>query len=721
MKKRILTVSVLVLVLVLALFAFTACNNASSEIGEELVINGDFSIFGTDSSNKNFDGWTASGDITFGQRNESDDDAENSRLFIRNSSSQYSYLKQTVKVDTNKIYKVSVDIKVDTVITANGAHVTFLENEGYVFAGTTTTNGQWKTNTFYVRPKNTDYLTIALCLGSKDAPSSGTVLFDNVSVQRVDKTDVPDGYSITDFRKAISTQTNVNPSGIAFVVCLSLLTVALLVCAYILIRRLYASPKAFISFDGSAYTQTRSAKSGKGVKAVAGKWYQNVWFIAAILALGTFLVRLILMLTMYGYGNIMTEAVRQAKFMGSANIGTWITSQNGGNGTFFLSPGTAYILAIIGAASTNLSYLSTSILIRFINVLADIAVVMMIYFYGRKHVGNRLSTIYAGLYALLPFVFVMSGVNGSFESVLVALMLGAVLLMVDKKYLFTYLLMSLAIVLDVRSMAIAPIMLAYMGYMYYRDDSDKKKFTKNRAIIVFGLVGAFVMVYLLSLPIAITQISAGDAFYNFKYMAMQITTVNYFVKDAFNLYGMVAMNGRKLTNGVAILNLIFVLVFEIYVVSLYFKNRNKQEIIMLASFTFAVLAVFTLKVNYTFLFLAIAFALIYTMISGDKRMFLIAGGYALLGFLDVAQLLNISGFVTALPEGSLVSYETTNPFFIIFCVLNVLLTGYYVYVSYSITTNTKIVDIKAMNEPFVTTVKKWFEGLAARMKRTKTE
>ena len=58
MKKRIVFISAIVLVCVLALFAFTACNTASSEVGEELVKNGDFSSFNT--TTKKFDGWTTS-------------------------------------------------------------------------------------------------------------------------------------------------------------------------------------------------------------------------------------------------------------------------------------------------------------------------------------------------------------------------------------------------------------------------------------------------------------------------------------------------------------------------------------------------------------------------------------------------------------------------------------------------------------------------------------
>ena len=191
-----------------------------------------------------------------------------------------------------------------------------------------------------------------------------------------------------------------------------------------------------------------------------------------------------------------------------------------------------------------------------------------------------------------------------------------------------------------------------------------------------------------------------------------MTNTTFFVKDAFNLYGMVAMNNKISQESVNILNLVFILVLEAYVISLYFKNRNKQELLLLASFTFAVLAVFTIKVTYTYLFLSLALAIIYTMISGDKRMYFVTGGIATLGFVNYAQLMNQSGFVkNGVVNSQITSFETTSPLYIVFCVLAVLLIGYYAYVSYSITNNTKIVDVKAMPDTFATTVKEFFKGL----------
>lgn len=714
MKRKSIFIGALVLVFVLALFAFTACNNAESQVGENLVTNGDFSNF---TSQNKFEGWTtSSSSVSFARVQRSDSESTDNVLKLENKSADYSYLKQTVKVEVNKIYLVSVDIKIDSELsTKPGAYVAFLENVDYKFVTRQQKSNGFVISTFYVKPKNTDYLTIALCLGSESNKCKGTAYFDNVSISRV--ASAPSDVEVVDFRKAKTVNTNTDVNGICFTVLMSAFGVALLCSAYVLIRRLYARRDAFTDFGKTTVYDKKST-------VLKTKWYQSDAFILSMILLGAAALRLVILLTMYGMGSEMTNVLTIArKYLGVNNgVFNYAEKMASANTTVTYSPGVIYILAVLGFVGQGLNDASLSILLRLINVIADLAVVAMIYFYGKKQVGNKLATIYTSVYAMLPFALVMSGHSGTFESLLIALIVGALILTVNKKYISTYFVMTLASVLDLRALAIAPIIVAYFVYMYIKDNEDLKKFTSNRAKIVFGLPACFVLAYALTIPCAIHQIAAGDAFYGFKLMMGQMTNVNYFVKNAFNLYGMVAMNGKSSQTSVNILNLIFLLVLEAYVISLYFKNRNKQELLLLASFTFAIIAVFTIKVTYTYLFLAIALAFIFTMVSGDKRMYFVMSGMSLLGFLNYAQLMNQSGFVkSGVISSAITNFETTGAFYITFCVITVLLVGYYAYVTYSITNNTKIVDIKAMPESVGKTLDNFFKRLGAKLKKEDVE
>ena len=729
MKKRLVSICIIVLVLVLALFVLSACNASSTEYDTELVSNGGFENYTKNSDGKiTFDGWQVGGSWTnssYERRplsSSESDDAElaeqlgDSYLGIENKKGGAVYIYQSVKVDRKAVYKVSVDIRLQSSITAGkGAFVTFSENADYVFVEQVKADG-WKTLTFYVKPINTDYLTIALSLGKQGETSVGTAYYDNVSMMKVDPSAVPEGATVTEFKMSQIARYNQDIGGILFVTFMTLFGVALIVTVFVLVRKTYARSDAFINFDGTAGGTSLIPAGGKSAKGKANKatavaapavWYKNGWFVAGVLVLATFVVRLIFLLTMYGFGGEMTTLVNIAREAAQNGVGDIYA--NYGPALAPMSPGTIYILAIIGAMGQNLTSVGVSVLIRLVGVLADMAVVAMIYFYGRKYASDRIAVLFAALYALLPITFVMSGVAGTFESLLVALMVAAILCLVEKRYIFVYLFMTLAAVLDLRALALAPLAVTYMGYMYYRDDASLKKFGKNRAIIVFGLIGSFVLAYLLTLPVAINHLGE-NAFYGFKMMINQYANNQIFVDNAFGFYGMVALNQKGFSSAASILNLLFILVLAIYVCSLYFKKRNRQELILLASYMLAMVAVFTLKVTYTYLFLSIALGVIYTMVSGEKRMYGIVGGYGILSFLCVGLLMKNSGYVSAISEGFFVNFETTGADFIIFSIFAVLLTLYYSYVVYNITNTGKVVDIKPLSRPFKEEIKEGFQN-----------
>lgn len=736
MKKRIVSICVIVLVLVLALFVLSACDSGRTVVDTELALNGDFESYSYNSDGAVvLENWTLGGswndsvDSPYGRQpvGEADQEAHGSTYIYLDTGgkSGWVYLSQEIAVDRNAVYAVSIDMRVTSLSAGSddeykGAYVTFLENPDYYFVQQEEAMNGWQTLTFYVRPVNSDYLTVALSLGAEDAECVGRVLYDNLSVKRIDESSVPAGSTIYDFRMSQIARYNRDLSGTLFVTFLTLFCVAVVVCAYILIRKSYARNDVFINFDGTtgaaagaSYVPAKSGKSGKSTaKATANaKWWTNCWFIAAMLMLGTFVVRLLFLLTMYGFGGEMDATVELASWLAKNGVADVYANASLWNNidVATMSPGAMYILAIIGAMGQNLTADGVSVLIRMVGILADMSVIAMIYFYGRKYAGDRLAIIFAAMYALLPVAIVFSGMSNTFVSLLVALMVAAVLLLVEKKYIAMYVVMALAVVLDIRALALAPIAVTYMGYMYYRDDNNLKKFGKNRAIIVFGLVGAFVLVYLLTLPVAINHLGE-NAFYGMKMIANQMLNNMIFVDNAFGFYGMATLNQQGFNNTASILNLVFILVLVVYICSLYFKKRNRQEVILLASYTLAMVAVFTLKVTYTYLFLSIALGVIYTMVSGEKRMYGIMAGYAVLSFLCVGLIIKNSGYATIVSDGMIVDFERTGADFIVFSVFTVLLSLYYSYVVYNITNTGKVVDIKPLNKPLGVALKDGFRS-----------
>ena len=323
MKKRLFVIFASVLVVVLALFAFTACNTDSVPVDTELVSNGGFeSSISAGSGKIEVTDWAVSSDwdtkkSSYELGSKSDEGGK--YLNITNSSAGHAYLYQQIKVDRNATYLISVDIKLSGSVKKGtdeefyGAYVTFLENSSYrfverktVYNNTETAN--WETLSFYVKPVNSDYLTICLSLGGADAEARGTALFDNVSMVKVSQ--VPEGAKVTDFKKSSIARYDVDVNGILFVVLLCLFTVAVLVGAYIIIRRIYARKDAFLNYNSDNGNE-------KGAVAAVRKTTTHPAFIAVILAVGAGLLNLIFLLSMYGFGGEMNAVAQLALKLGA--------------------------------------------------------------------------------------------------------------------------------------------------------------------------------------------------------------------------------------------------------------------------------------------------------------------------------------------------------------------------------------------------------------------
>ncbi|MDD4839471.1 MAG: hypothetical protein PHE93_02200 [Clostridia bacterium] len=731
--NRFFKLSILVVIIVVvAVFGLSACNTADTKVGVELLLNGNFEQWTTTSSSSTsgkFDNWTKGtlGDVEsytvqrmshVSTDSTKPDDAGDYALVVTNSSASASYMSQSVRVDKNATYHIRYFVKMTTPVTvgaddyAVGPHLSFLENTDYVIEEVTTV-GQWVEVNAYVVPRNTDYLTVCLMVGAEGRSATGTAYFDSVSMTKVDS--VPTGTTIVEIFRDRVARYNINVAGTLFVTLIAVFSVLISICAYILIRRTYRGKRAFLNIDELIAKKTDDEPKNLKIKRIL----THPAAIACYLGLGTLLVRLIFVFSMYGFGSEITNQITVSSTVFSKGILQAYASLSGANA--LMSPGELYILYIIGAMGKDLSLFDNSILIRMVSVLADIAVVLTIYFYGKHYVGNKLSTIYAGLYALLPIAFVLSGLRGSFTSVLIALVLLSIILMIEKKYVPMYALIVLAVLLDIRAMAVVPLMLFYLGYCYYRAEKTMQKFSKSRALILFGFILSLAVFYCLTIPFAYNYMQTGEPFFILAKYKSMVASTTAFVDNAFNLYGMVGMNQKTVNSTASIFNLIFILVLIIYVISLYVKNKNKLELLLLASFTFAVIAVFTLKVTETYLILSLALMLVYIMIAGEKRMYIVFSMYSVLAFLVLAQLMNQSGFVTTYSNTVMSDYESTGVFYILFSVVTVLTTLYYGYVTYSICNNSKTVDILPMNKPFISTVKDWAnkKTVAIRAKNTK--
>lgn len=710
MKKKVLSIVITVLVLLLAMFSFTACGEIDENTN--LVKNGAFEDF----NDSKFDNWTVFDESKGTYEKVSPAEKENNAkgdgfnfgkgiLKLKNDKTEnFVSISQTIKVKKDQVYKLSIswryEVEYDKPAKTTKGYLQL--NDGATkISHKDGINEKWNTTEVYIKSKSRD-LKLEVLLGTKDAKEKGNLYVDNISLTAVKNP--PAGTTVTTVAKTSRGSAKYNiksQSGTILIVFASLITVALVIAGSVLARRAYSKKDVFEDF-----TTAKIAKNNPVMAAHLDK-YQFI-YIGVIIAVCALLLRFILLFTTYGFGKEMTSTIETARSIAKTSDLTKFYSNNK-NST--AAPGFLYLLSILGAFGIK-SNSDLSIMIRFINILFDIGIVLTLYFYGRKYVGNKLSTIYSSLYALLPIAFIMSAMSNTFLSVLIAFILMLTLLLLEKKYIAFYAMLSLAIIFDLRVMAAVPVLAVVMVFDYIKDDASIAKFTKNRAVMVFGILVTLVMLYLLTLPIAITQIKGKDAFYGYKAIANVMINNKIFVLNGLNLYALAGMNGQEVLKSTVILNIIFIIVFEIFVISMFIGKKNKLDVLLLIALTYSVMGILTMKVDYTYIVIPIAILMLHTMIVGDKRLYFINAVFMFLSVVNLTQMINVSQFIggktSAIAQNQLVAFEERDPFLIFFSVVALLTLLYYMYVSYSITVSKKVVDIKPMNENLFKYIKNKF-------------
>ncbi|MEG1791258.1 MAG: hypothetical protein RR245_03245 [Clostridia bacterium] len=661
--KKSLTI---LLLLVSIMFVFAGCNT-KPVYEKELVLNGTF-----EDVVNNLDYWYSGLDV----KNNSDgktqrayhsegSNATYGKQFLKlqntSSSGNFSYVYQEVSVVKRGTYKVSALIKNESL--SQGKHDTFTGGgitilEGDVLLTSVNTIGDWTEYTIYVKPKNTKTITVALSLGASDSYSVGKTCFDNVSVKRVKS--VPAGAEVkTIFKPHEKAYELSSVGGIMFIVLLSVLTVGIMVGAYFFYRKLL--------MDGSK-------------KALV----KNTAITVSLLVLLGLAIRFILASTLFARGSTsyLVALAKDFDNLGWMNVYTKYSS---------FAPLYIYSMTATGGIVRNMSSLAgMSVVIRLLAILCEGATIALLYFFSKKYTSEKIAGLIAGLYAILPITFVLSGGYSNIVPVLSFLLLVMFISIIEKKYIVLMAAALIGVLWSPVVIYVLPFVIMYEVVALIKAN-DKKLYVK----FIAGFVVSFVLFIMLSSFAVKNQFYVhGHVFYIFLRYSNMMFASQACVANAFNLYGLFGLNGLAVNKTAFWLNLVFSLILVVYTMSLYFKNKNRGELMLMVAFFLTTISVFSLNMNDTSLAVGLGLLLAYIAISGELRLFWVFGWFVLLSFVNVGVVMNMSG---ALGETMKLTYFAKDSVLYAFGnVIASLTTIYYGYVVYDITSNSKRVSIMPM-------------------------
>ncbi|MDE6967459.1 MAG: hypothetical protein K2P12_02265, partial [Clostridia bacterium] len=505
------------------------------KIGAELIANGGFEKLTSDK--KGFENWeysymdkdkedTANSNknglqvYSFPVGSEDVKDHGSHYIIIESKNYGVAHLKTSVKLYAGQKYlfkfqyNVSSSLKTESGDNdAIGVYLGFLEDKKFsaIENNTSTTSG-WITREIYFQPSVTAKYTMVVGIGREDlGGATGKVEFDNLSVKAIK--DVPEGENVLKLTPGSAVSDN-EAGGVAYTVILTIFAIVLVVGAYYLIRLLQKRNKHIDNAplfdddnDGGAPKEVNAVKVKKSFKEFFAPDNLKQTFTSPLAVfiytlVGAFIIRFILVLTVFGMGDTMIEYGKIGLIIAEDGMSKLYNIHNTN-----LPTGWLYLLSIFGLIGKALDFTEKSVgmsmLIRIPNIIADIAVCYMIYKMIANNYNYKYSSVIAGTYALLPAMFTASVAWGANISISIAFLIAMLSCMLEKKHLFVPIWFTLGLLFNNFMLIALPVVI---GYEIFYCVKDKKAIIN----IVIASVLSFVVFYCLAIPFGAAYFKADS-------------------------------------------------------------------------------------------------------------------------------------------------------------------------------------------------------------------
>ncbi len=434
---------------------------------------------------------------------------------------------------------------------------------------------------------------------------------------------------------------------------------------------------------------------------------KTVYMLAVVCVVGL-AVRLLMTFTINGYGY---------SYQTVYDIAHNVMKVNGGfdgytSGFIGVAPVMGYLYALFGGwgitAGLGSDDIAMQLFVKFPYILADVAMLFIVYFIARKYVNRYVALTLAGLYYLSPLSFVMSSMWGSEYAVLAPALVLTFYFLLTKNIFGMTVGMSLSCLINADAVVLAPIVGVYVVYafvksiikivrtkpafdMIFRDSS-----LYNVIYVPLCVLLGVALMYLLALPAYFADgvIGFGSVMEQLLIKPFMYSSgegaLYYFSENALSVYTIFMQNYSVLGTNFPTVAFagIFTAIVAIVSAVIFVMRRNRANLLLLASYLAFTVSVYFMGAGEWTLVPSLALMLIGFAVVKDKRLlkvFTVMSTFVILNSMLV--MFGGDQIGTALvPEYfSLATNAGLNVFSILLSVLTVLMHVYYTVVVLDIT------------------------------------
>ena len=578
------------------------------------------------------------------------------------SSGSYTWYQQTVPVQKNSVYCLKCDYRITTKVdVSTNARGAYLGLVGLEFASDSDTEtGDWKTFTVYFDTDKYTEVTVAVGMGDVENKAvAGTVLFDNVSLSLVDSAAittvgrtryVQDGTvavvnlasgGTLNYRDAYRTTV----PDIVYMVLVVVLGAALLVGAYFALRGTVRRDEPVVQQNGVV----------KG-----SNFFQNPTFLLVVSLLVAFGIRLLLSLTIYGYGAYQNTLMKDAAAM--AENGLWAYYLD----STAYAPGAMYLMYTIGLLAVPLKLTVATqgfaIFIKIPAIIADLLTVMFVFIMANREKGSVYAFVVSMVLALCPVFFMASAVWSVYASVGVLFLVLTAMAVRNRSVIKTTIFYTLAVLFMEEALLLLPLLLTYAVTLYI-------KYPELRIKLPLCATLAIVVGYAVTVPLVIDWFAAGHPFIVIEKYVAYFSANNYFARNVFNLYAMCGVGAETVNTTGRVFSGIFAALAMLGAIGLYIRRRNRQDLVLLMAWTLVALYMLCVGMNLWVLMAAIVLLVVYAVYTQEKRVMWIAGAFSTIACVNACYTMFVGGNVQGGAGAAGVTIGSLDPVAIVFSTL----------------------------------------------------
>ena len=618
--RKLLTI--LLFVCLLSVPALALADNADQLTGEELLYNGDFSVYAESASLPA--GWELSAYLNDADSVSAVLGTEDGAalIVVSNWVANDARVTQQVEVQPNTIYRLSAEIRTSDVEYGTGANLSvdnYSIDGTYCYSENLFGSDAWRAVTLYFRTgAEQTAINVALRLGGYGTTAIGSAEFRNVSLYECLTTDA----KIVDLASENGTVSSQGDASAAQAEKTTANDPLYLALAFTL-----ALGAGFVWFyrNNLRYTARWTEPVSRPLLALF------------IILLGAFLFRAVLSLVFYGHPTDINC------FMAWGNMVLENGPQNFYTSGAFTDypPGYMYICGSLAGLCRvfGVSYGSDlmALLFKMPSTFADLATVYLLYLLAKKNrLGERGALIVAGIYAFTPTLMFVSGAWGQIDSVLALIIALTIWLLQSDKRILAGAVLGFGILMKPQALMFGPI----LAVAFVLDIIDHRAQWKRKLLeTVLAVLAALAVLFVLSLPFKGSQ----DTWWLIDKYRSTASSYHYVSIEAFNFGSMLGWNWK--TADTLILGMpydqfgkIMIVLSVLFSSVLYGFGRKQSRGALYLAAALGVLLIFTFGhyMHERYMIPALLLLLVAYLYYGDRRLLAVFGGLSAVSLLNAA-------------------------------------------------------------------------------------